>query len=248
MIYIICQHRSGSTWLHNIINSDKNVFSINEEINFREPYYIRNDFFKTNRYVKKIEINKLHGSLWKYPEKYNINPSELEAFSNKFRRLKPGKFIEKLYKNFGGGKKLFLIKYPLHPRYHKDLRNSGKFVILNRDFRAVFLSKINDPSSRRIYKKSKFMFSFYRKFIFINFLLDNIFLKSLKIDNSIVINYSDLKNNLSNEISRLNKFLELDIDYDNCKNISGKRSSIEKDNIVKDLDIIEKITLKLYRI
>jgi hypothetical protein len=225
-IYILTLHRSGSTWLQNIIDSSPEVSFANDEINGYEPFrrntadkYWKYGFSRDN-FIKDYSRGKVFGSFFKKEEPNRIN-STLYALDKKSEFWD---FLVRFSCNFET--RYFGFKYPCHVRKADNLfaRDSeAKFIFLRRRLRDIFRSKINDGSlPRSIWKHW-----IHRLYALVYFSLSYVIL-SRKIakysQDALVLDYENICDKLQENTRKIESFLDL-TSGSLWGNVQGKASS-----------------------
>lgn len=225
-IYILTLHRSGSTWLQNILETNADVCFAKDEINAFEPLrsktidkYWQNGFNKS-RLLKDYNTGKVFGSFFRKEDSHlvisTINALQNDSNFWDFLLTYSGNFQNKYYG----------YKYPCHVRKFEELYASdpqAKYIFLRRNIYELYRSKINDGSL----SKNKIRHWTYRIYALMYFSWSYVVL-SKKIFRfgscALVIEYEMICNDLSETLKQLETFLNLR-DGSLKGNVRGKRSS-----------------------
>lgn len=244
-LYIITLHRSGSTWLRNILHQNSRIEFAIDELNIFEPFRANtlDKYFKygvnKDLLITDITNKKVFGSFFKKTDVDSLKQivRELDRSSSvwDFLRL----YSERFDVDYFG------FKYPCHVRAFRKLESydkSAKFIFLTRKLNDLHFSKIND--------KSPFMS--HRGLIGVLFRLYVLFYNCLSYlllirlshqhnPNVITVSYEDMISNPEICIKRIEEHLGLSLSLKSLR-IRGKPSSHENNNrtLSKDLWLIEK--------
>lgn len=227
MVVIITLHRSGSTFLLNLLGTVEHYYPLEDELNLYERF--RGNTFekilKTKNPYKLVREGKVYGSWFKYHQKYR------RLFLN-MKKIGAIEFITKLEAYiFQRYSKEMLAKYLVHYRKADLILKipNTKLIFLLRSPKDQILSKLNDDSSKR--RRQKWYGALYELILIIYFFVENVLYrkkirKLFKRDNSqnlLIVNYEDLMLNREAELSRIMQFLGCIIE--DSRSITGKSSS-----------------------
>ena len=252
MIYILCQHRSGSTWLLNIIGSSQSFYAFPEELNIKMPFprYFQSAYwkFKTNKEAKAIPDN-IVGSFWRDPEKLKYDPTKVLELSKLYigqRDLDINQFLTRLTIDHRSQKQKVVCKYPLHPFYWKDLlRTESKLIILHRDISEVLLSKLNDARSKELRKSQNLKWYIYKYLILFSSCIENVFLYSFSRSEEVL--FVQYKNLVGNDVKLRNSLSSYighsDLDFSKRGKDSSHDSRVNK----YELTLFDMALVKLTR-
>jgi len=236
-IIVHCQHRSGSTALLNTLGQLSGVRVIPEEVNLVERDFVRNTLW---RYAKNQwhDPTQIHGSIWSSEGVFYNNTHELITELRNFPSKDLGDFarvvLDRLADLFFGKGEVqannlsVACKYLVHVGFSDQLINffpSACHIILVRDLRSVYLSKINDPEMRALRRSSLIKYFIKRLAILVFFSLDYRTLVKLATSaasrlNCHVVRYSKMKYDLTTVAANIG------LDFNGVKSISeGKASS-----------------------
>lgn len=254
MIYIICQHRSGSTWLLNAIGNHDGVYAFPEELNFCLPFPYKKKSISWQLKNKTLDIKtlkKCRGSFWRQSEKYKYKPADVLKALEKAKLKKTNiidTFLKEITKNSRNFNDNIVCKYPVHPFYWKSLLNKkNTIIILHRDIGDVLISKLNDYISTSLRNNNFFKWLVYKNLILFSFVIENIYLYKQKDNSSIVfIKYEELLNREKTSIEALNKIIFSDFNID-FLDVSGKSSSLKKSENLYMLSTFERAIIYLTR-
>jgi len=161
-IFIIGLHRTGSTFLKNILNNSLEVAMATDEMDISNPWKrtFENQFkkLKTNsenqlpfRVIDLIYKKNIYGTFWFDYRKLNIPPKIIyQKFCESNRTLQDlTSIMLEEYRELEQKKRVG-VKYPLHfSRSYllKDWFPDSKLIFLYRDARAICASKLNGCGS-----------------------------------------------------------------------------------------------------
>jgi hypothetical protein len=245
-IFIFCLHRSGSTYLKNIIDSSKEVKMFEDEVHFDHPlfkntyrkYYKKFCGDKTNKYdvfLNKMTNKKLRGSFWRfYKQKYGgfsksrqyMDPLDNISLQNSFSSIIKHVLSETDKDRVG-------IKYPAHHCYVSFFIKhypDSKLVFLIREPKSIIASKILSPTNQRLNKSSKLQYEVIRLFTLFYFSWEfKTFIKVVTANNkkAYSIKYEDLVSNPRASIANICSFLNLSF-AELMLQTKGKSSGYEK--------------------
>lgn len=247
-IFIIGQHRTGSTLIKNILDRSKDVKMAIGSPNILNPW--RNDFIDYyNSYNLKnqpsklsslIEDNKIPGSFWRRIGENKEQVNNLLKGVNSFQ----GNSLEMLNLLFSNqlllsGKKRFGVKHPLHYSEINKLNewyDDCKIIHLVRNPFSMCASKMNDNATKG--RRSLFLFGPFLHYITLLFFIYE-FLLSAKINkrhnsdsNYLLVRFEDIIDKPDYTILKICKFLQIDFN-DKMKNTVGKPSSFSNSKRTK---------------
>jgi hypothetical protein len=246
-IFIIGQHRTGSTLLKNILDANTNVSMAFDEMNLFEPFRDNtlDKFFKkenptSDEIVDLIKKSKIYGTFWKEFEKSGIYLRQLEKRlegHSKIRSCDVLSVILFLLKensnvSFSG------IKYPLHFKkldYLLKYWTDAKIIFLTRNPKAIIASKLNDEATRERKKKSIFYQFFIHYFTLLYFSLEYVY--SIRTffknkDRLKLITYEQLVRDQEDTVKNLCDWIGLNFEEEMLQ-VTGKSSSHIKTNQAK---------------
>ena len=162
-VFIIGLHRTGSTFLKNILNNNSKIAMATDEMDLSNPWRTtfenqfarlkkmqKNDF--PSRVVETIYNDDIQGTFWKDYRELNISKETVkQKFESSDGTLKD--LISILLDEYRKleNKQRAGVKYPLHfSRTHilKQWFPDARILFLYRDARAVCASKVNDEATR----------------------------------------------------------------------------------------------------
>lgn len=164
-IFIISQHRTGSTLLKNMLDAHSEITMAFDEMNLFEfrrdnslDKLISNTIQNPVELVEVIQQQKIYGTFWQEFEKSGIKKEELKtALENEeFTLNNILKAILTLLA-FKNNTMHSGVKYPLHfSKAHllKEWFPSCKIIFLTRNPKAIIASKLNDPATKERKNKS----------------------------------------------------------------------------------------------
>lgn len=163
-VFIICLHRTGSTFLKNLLDSNSYLAMATDEMHILDPFRFTfgNIFSKLKKkhninisyhLVDKVYNGEIYGSFWNDYKKLSISKERI------LRRIDVSNVTIKLiistlldeYRILQSKKRVG-VKYPLH--FSKTLKlkewfPDAKIIFLVRDPRAICASKLNDHATKR---------------------------------------------------------------------------------------------------
>lgn len=225
-IYILTLHRSGSTWLQNIISSSGEVRFVKDELNIFEPFRSNtlDKYFNgsLDKLVFRDDFKKglIFGSFFKKenPELILKTIENINSNSHVFQ------FLKDYSSNFD--EKWVGFKYPCHVSKFNVLKSidpSAKFIFLHRSLRDIYFSKINDGSIAR--SKREISIKLKRLYALFYFCYSYLILrKHIRNHNVLTIDYSDLINNNFTVCGQIESYLSLPKNSFQIK-VDGKSSS-----------------------
>ena len=238
-IFIVGQHRTGSTLLKNMLNAHSEVSMAFDEMNLFEPLRTNtlNMFLNKGEehIIDLIKSKKVYGTFWQEFEKSGISyeslQNQLASCSDVNARNVISAVLEQLRIN---NRTLFSgVKYPLHIGKAPILKKwfpESKILFLTRNPKAVIASKLNDPASKKRKKKSmvhRFAIHYFTLFYFAFE-----YRKSVKIyfsnqDNFHLVTYENLVTQKKAVLKSICDFCEIDFENE-MLNANGKESSFRQ--------------------
>lgn len=248
-VFIYSLHRSGSTYLKNILNCSKDVKMLEDEVHFDHPFF-QNTFKKYydkhcngnsekyDQFLKIVKENKLRGSYWRiYNKNYNVYSSKtflvnkLSVWSS-FNSI----LIQVLNDS---DKKRIGIKYPVHFSYFNSFKENypgSKNIYLVRDPRSIIASKFKSPTNIRLQNLNGIKYEIFRFFSLIYLSMEfRFFIKSLiAFEKEIyVVKYENLVLNKQNTINSVCKYCEIELVPEMLK-AKGKSSGYSKPSLAEE--------------
>lgn len=165
-IFIIGQHRTGSTLLKNILGAHPDITMAFDEMNLFEPFRsntldktLEDDTITADQLMDQIAEQGVYGTFWKDFEKSGITFQEFRNEISSKKPLKPQEILchilELLQKknktSFAG------IKYPVHIHKVDFLTKhflGSKILFLTRNPKAIIASKLHDEATQLRKQKS----------------------------------------------------------------------------------------------
>lgn len=259
-IFIICQHRTGSTLLKNILHAHSNVHMAFDEMNIFERLkknsldrLVGNQIKTSTDFVNALQNKKIYGTFWTDFEKTGIDLINLKKKIDTHVELNIKTIIvsvleilkEKSNRNVVG------VKYPVHfskvDFLFKQFPES-RIVFLTRNPKSIIASKLKDPATKMRKKKSILHTFIIHYFTLFYFCWD--FRKSLKMyrknkSKLFKLSYESLLLDPKKKIKALCEFCNLDY-TDEMLKVTGKQSSHSTNNeIGLKLDSINKYKFSL---
>lgn len=245
-IFIISQHRTGSTLLKNILNAHSRVIMAFDEMNIYEPYrkntldkLISINLKSPNDLMIAINKKQIYGTFWKEFNKSKIDKLKFIKSLNEAELFDEMEILKQVLLNLRGSNINIIpgVKYPVHFSKINKLKaafNDCRMIFLTRNPKAIIASKINDQATLK--RKSK---SFIHSFLIHYF---TIFYFCLEYNLSIKqyykysahgfqISYEELIKS-DNSVERICEYLGIDFELE-MLNVNGKKSSYERTEIAK---------------
>ena len=245
-VFIVCLHRTGSTFLKNILNQNPEIAMATDEMEISNPWRktfdqrygnIRkqrpDDFAR--KLVKTVyeDASCIRGTFWKDYPSLGIPPQKIYSqLKESDQSLKT--FLNILLNEYAKlqGKKRIGVKYPLHFSKAKQLKDwfpDCKIVFLFRDARAVCASKVYDEATTARKKKAGFLWFVVHYltlgfFIFEYIWYARIYNKHKKGLSLFPVCYEDLVSNPEYEIKKICRNCEIPFDT-KMLSAEGKPSS-----------------------
>jgi hypothetical protein len=246
-IFIVGKHRSGTTWLSNLLINHTDIAAIksqkhggiHESAFFSNVKYYFKDIDDINNYITFLEAFSqsdyfILSDLKKqdfYRKKTIDNINDFNDFFKVFME----RFAIKENKNY------WLEKSPTHTIFINDIYKNfknAKFVAIKRDLKEVIMSTI------KIFGKDKPKKWYLIKQIY-HYIGYNKIIKEFENNNNssiFLVKYSDLKAKNEVIMEQLCDFLDIDFEKNiissNFKNNSSYSSESEKDSILTSIDIM----------
>lgn len=161
-IFIVGQHRTGSTLLKNILDAHQDVYMAKDELNMFEPFrrntldrYINKDGkVHIGRLLSHIEFERVYGSFW---QEQNEKSNALKVIKELYVEEDLVEFDEFVIEFISAmanesGKPFYGIKYPVHlsnVKYLFKLFPLCSVLFITRDPIALVSSKLNDPATKK---------------------------------------------------------------------------------------------------
>ncbi|MFW6272571.1 MAG: sulfotransferase family protein [bacterium] len=256
-IFIISQHRTGSTLLKNILNAHSQITMAFDEMNFFEPFrnntldkYFKKFDISVDEFVELINQKKIYGTFWKEFEKSGITLDELMQELNKEEGISL-KFVlksilsllkQKNNTTFAG------VKYPIHFRKLNYLIKSfpnSKIIFLTRNPKAIIASKVNDPATKKRKRHLKFVSSLFHYFTLLYFSIEfNYSVKTYyKYKNNLYpVMYEDIVTNREETIENICSYCSIGYEGSMLK-ATGKKSSYNNINS----DMMHQASIEKYK-
>ncbi len=238
-IFIIAMHRTGSTFLKNILDNNSQVSMATDEMHIVAPLGKRfldqfNDFDSLEvdgnleAFIDFIFDGEIYGTFWREYRELGITKEQLfEKIKNTDRSLNAiitGMLDE--YRQLKNKQRVG-VKYPLHfskVSLLKEWYPDAKFILLHRDIRAVCASKVNDEATIRRKKRFGFIAHYITLFAFVSeYIWLAIFYKKNK-DGFYKINYEDIILDTEKELKNLCTYCEIPYEQSMIE-VCGKASS-----------------------
>ncbi len=238
-IFIVSQHRTGSTLLRNMLNAHSEISIAFDEMNIFEPLrkntlgnLLVNKIHTPEALIEAIEEKRIYGTFWQKFENSGIDKNLLLDALKKESVLNVQIVLKVLlallcdkYKTMHSG-----AKYPVHFAKSKLLKQwfpSSKMIFLTRNPKAIIASKINDPATIKRKQKS-FIHRFTIHYVTLIYFCFE-YRASVKVylenkEDFFKICYEDLVVEQHTTLNQLCQFCGVDFE-ENMLNVSGKTSS-----------------------
>lgn len=277
-IFIVGQHRTGSTLLKNVIGSHSDITMAFDEMNLFEPFR-KNTLDKilakgdcdAHKLTDLIQQGKIYGTFWRDFERSGISIGELRETLEQHNNLNAEIVVRDILKLLQKKNQTTIsgIKYPLHVSKIDYLIKTfplSVIVFLTRNPKAIIASKLNDSATQK--RKSK---SFLHRFLIHYFTLIYFsfeYVVSVKKyihhkDNVILVTYEQMVINMRREAEKICNTLAIPFE-ESMLEATGKTSSYKSNQGEKlykkslnkynevltgfDLKLIDVITKKYYNI
>jgi hypothetical protein len=248
-IFIIAQHRTGSTLLKNILGANSKVVMAFDEMNIFEPF--RNNSLdklvgKTINtpvdLIKSIENKEIYGTFWKEFDASEIDKDKFFNGLKKERDFNVKAIIRQVLLTLQGADQTIHtgVKYPVHfgkLNVLKEWFPHSKIVFLIRNPKATIASKLNDPSTKKRKKKSLLHSFFVHYFTLFYFCFEFKKLIKVYLDNQkeiFKITYEELVLEQKHKITKLCDYCEIEFEQQ-MLDVTGKDSSYKTDLNVKNM-------------
>ena len=245
-IFIISQHRTGSTLLKNILNAHTSVVMAFDEMNIYEPYrkntldkLIPKYLKSPNDLMTAIDEKQIYGTFWKEFNKSKIDKLKFVKSLNESELFDEMEILRQVLINLRGSNINIIpgVKYPVHFSKINKLKaafNDCRIIFLTRNPKAIIASKLNDPATLKRKNKSFIHSLFIHYFTILYFCLE--YNQTIKLYlkysvHSFQISYEELIKS-ENSVERICEYLDIDFEKE-MLNINGKKSSYERGEIAK---------------
>lgn len=239
VIFIIGQHRTGSTLLKNILDAHSDITMAFDEMNLFEPFrsntldrILKDNTIVADQLMEQIAEQKVYGTFWKDFEKAGFTFEELKNEISSQKPLKPQNvlfhILELLQKknktSFSG------IKYPVHIQKVDFLTkyfSKSKIIFLTRNPKAIIASKLHDEATHLRKKKSvihRFMIHYFTIAYFSIEYVMSIIVYFKKKGCLKLIRYEDLVLRQEKSISDICNWCEVPLE-ESMFQVTGKSSS-----------------------
>lgn len=165
-IFVISQHRTGSTLLRNILDANSDVSMAVDEMNLYEPFrkntldrLLERQIVSVDDLLVAIDKGCVYGAFWKRFEESGLSLERLQSCLGGSTRLDEKTILsgvlellraDSAVRNAG-------IKYPVHFSKLVLLRRwfpKSKIIVLFRNPKAIIASKLNDSATQARKRKS----------------------------------------------------------------------------------------------
>lgn len=160
-IFIIGQHRTGSTWLKNVLNANSEVTMAFDEMNLFEPFrkdtlniFLDHQNITADQLSELILQGKIYGTFWQKFEQSGIALDDVKQQLKKKRKLTSVSVIQTILRLLRkkNNAKISGVKYPLHFRkvdYLLDHFPDSAVLFITRNPKAMISSKLNDEATKK---------------------------------------------------------------------------------------------------
>lgn len=245
-VFIYALHRSGSTYLKNIIASSSEIAMLEDEVHFDHPFFLntfkkyfdrvcKNDFNRYDAFLAFLRNKKIRGAFWqnykqRYKDfsrsrKYLLDSSHVtvwDSFNSILRQI----LVDSQKKRVG-------IKYPAHFMYFNDFLEqypNSKNIFLIREPKAIIASKIVSPTNNRLRKSGFIKYEILRLITVSYFSCEyKYFLKTILKNktNGLAVRYEDLVLEKDTTLKRICIYAEIQIN-EKMFDATGKKSGYSK--------------------
>ncbi|MFW6271768.1 MAG: sulfotransferase [Desulfosalsimonas sp.] len=249
-VFIFSLHRSGSTYLKNILDASSELKMLEDEVHFDHPFFF--DTFRKyyqkfckdrlQNYDKFLEIiseKKIRGAFWDHYKNQYGNFYSSKNFLSESQAIDVWDAFNSILRQllYDSGKSRIGIKYPAHHKFYRAFQKEypdAKNIFLVRDPRAIIASKIISPSNNRLKNKNKLKYEIMRLITVFYFIFEfNSFAKIIANNNSNrhLIEYENLVINRDEQIRDLCNFVDIKTSSE-MLSANGKDSGyVNKSNI-----------------
>lgn len=261
-LFIIAQHRTGSTLLKNILDAHEEVSMAFDEMNLYEHFrpntldrLLNKRQLSSKELTSLIENKRIYGTFWKDFEKSGLDFEQLEdELSTVDLRdaLDVVEVILTLLRRKNNTSKSG-VKYPVHFNGLSKLLNKfpeSRIIFLTRHPAAIIVSKLNDPSTKKRKEASVFHRFVVHYFTILYFSVE--YAMSVRKyrqhrDRLLLVRYEDLVKKKEETIRLICEYCNLDFNK-NLLTAKGKGSShkVSSDQGIhsKSLDLYKNILSK----
>lgn len=159
LIFIVSQHRTGSTLLRNIVDANSQVSMAFDEMNLYEPMRkntldrLLADGMDVESLILAIQNREIYGTFWQDFSRSGIQTPQLKSKLEKCGGLTPRKVLQTVLDCLAetNGAPIVGVKYPVHFSRLVLLREwfpDSKLIMLFRNPKAMIASKLNDAATR----------------------------------------------------------------------------------------------------
>lgn len=256
-IFIISQHRTGSTLLRNILHAHSDVGMAFDELNLYEPLrkntldrLLASEIRSTAQLLDAIRKKRIYGTFWREFSRSGIGEEDLQRELGIVRNPSAEQVLQALLASLRSVNSTGCsgIKYPVHFSRLGLLKTwfpESKIIFLFRDPKAMIASKLNDPATCSRKNRSwlhcfavhyatllYFCFEFRQSVVIYQKYRDIVF----------KLRYEELVSDGPSIVAGLCRFCGIEFEPEMI-NVSGKRSSYE----VSDRNTLSAATLDRYK-
>lgn len=243
-IFIIGQHRTGSTLLKNILDQHSDITMAFDEMNVFEPFrkntidkILESENVTSHELTGRISNKEVYGTFWREFEQSGIQLDELEQYLKGETRLSPASVmkatLELLKKR--NSTEIVGVKYPLHFRkvdYLREQFPESVILFLTRNPKAIISSKLHDDATKQRKEKSVVYRMLVHYFTLIYFSIE--YILSVKMymknrDRLMLVTYENLVTNMRETVRQICIPCNIQLE-EKMLQASGKSSSYKIDS------------------
>lgn len=238
-IFIISQHRTGSTLLKNMLDAHSEINMAFDEMNLFEPMrkdsldiLVGNQIKTPEDLLTAIKHKEIYGTFWKEFSRSGIAEEDLINTLNEEHEFNLqtilGVILNLLAKNFQTPHSG--VKYPVHFSKAAELKEwfpASKLIFLTRNPKAIIASKLNDPATKKRKSKSilhRFVIHYLTVFYFGIEYRKSVKQWSENKHSYLKVTYEELVKFQSATLNKICEFCSVDFE-EQMLQVSGKESS-----------------------
>lgn len=243
-VFIIGQHRTGSTLLKNMLDAHSEVTMAFDEMNLFEPFrkntldtFLEHPNVTADRLSELILQKNIYGTFWREFERSSLRLDHFQQQLEKKKSLTPVSVIQTILdllreKNDA---KISGIKYPLHFRrvdYLLDHFPDSTVLFITRNPKAIISSKLNDEATKQRKEKSVLHRFLVHYFTLIYFSVEYIFSVKMYLKNKdrlLLVTYENLISNRRGTLENICTMCDIPFE-EKMLQASGKSSSYNMDS------------------
>lgn len=243
-IFILGQHRTGSTLLKNMLDAHSEVTMAFDEMNLFEPFrkntldkFLDHQTITPGQLKELISQKKIYGTFWLEFEKSGIQLEELEQYLESKTGLYPAVVLKAILDllRVKNNTKIAGVKYPLHFKrvdYLLEHFPDSVILFLTRNPKAIISSKLNDEATKQRKKKSVVHWLIVHYFTLIYFSVEYILSVKMYLkhkDRLKLVTYENLVSNMKETLENICTVCSIPFE-ENMLQVSGKSSSYTIDS------------------